>query len=147
MDIILSPSNLKIGCNYSGSRVHGSGVHGSRLESDEDWTVWRYWSLAIGTRIDSLRADQTKPWTVNLEPDNLMGTYLPTNSKMFTSRPDEHVLPFVDSSTISRHMKCAGQQTLNREPLNLTTWVVTIGWINIISRLRYFISYHVLFAL
>jgi hypothetical protein len=34
-------------------------------------------------------------------------TYRPMNSKMSTSKPDEHALPFVDSSTISRNMKIA----------------------------------------
>ena len=48
--------------------------------------------------------------TLNLEPrthEPRTSTYRPTNSKMFTNRPTEHVLPFVDSSTISRNMKSA----------------------------------------
>ena len=92
---------FKLNRNYAGSQFQ---VHGSGLESDEGWAVWRYWGLAIGMRINServpfaqrikkcLRAGQTnicccswihqlsqdiwsaqgnKPWTVNLEPDNL----------------------------------------------------------------------------
>jgi hypothetical protein len=33
----------------------------------------------------------------------MKNTYRPMNSKMSTSKPDEHVLPFVGSSTISRN--------------------------------------------
>src|SRR3990167_2346764 len=40
--------------------------------------------------------------------------------KMFTNRSDEHVPPFVDSSTISRNMKNESQLTVNREPDNLS---------------------------
>ena len=52
---ILSCSNsCKVVCKKTvTAQVQSSGVHSSRLESDEDWTVWRYWGLATGARIDS----------------------------------------------------------------------------------------------
>ena len=33
------------------TQVQSSGVHGSRLESDEDWTVWRYWGLRLAREL------------------------------------------------------------------------------------------------
>ncbi len=55
--------------------------------------------------------------TLNLErrtQEPRTNTYRPTNSKMFTNRPEEHVLPFVDSSIISRNMRSARRPTVNR---------------------------------
>ena len=45
----------------------------------------------------------------------MKSTYLPTSSKMSTSRPGEHARPFVDLSIISRNMKTARCPTVNRE--------------------------------
>jgi hypothetical protein len=44
----------------------------------------------------------------------MKSTKLPTNSKMSTTRPPEHVPSFADSSTISRNMK--GARATNPEP-------------------------------
>jgi len=54
----------------------------------------------------------------------MKSTYRPTNSKMFTNGPDEHVLPFGDSSTISRNIKSASQPTVNCEPDDLRSYLL-----------------------
>ena len=55
-------------------------------------------------------ANSMSPW--------MKSTYPPTNSKIFTNRPNEHVPLFVDSSTTSRNIKSTRRPTVNREPRN-----------------------------
>jgi len=79
-------------CNYLGSGFRVHGWRAMKIERFEDIEAWQ----------------PARELTRKV--------YRLMNSKMCTSRPGEHVPPFVASSTISRNMKTARLTTLNREP-------------------------------
>ena len=125
--------------NYSGSKFRGSRfkVRLMKIERFEDIEAWQpVESLKVVRLARELtrkmyrltkKPGLAKDYVLNRQIQDAAGSSMHNiaegfDSEIFTNRQDEHVLPFVDSSTISRNMKNASQQTVNREPDNLSSY-------------------------